>query len=34
VARPIVGKLDRSGESSASGDGLAHAREDHLPGTW
>jgi hypothetical protein len=33
VARPIVGKLDGSGESSASGGGLAHTREDHFPGT-
>ena len=32
-ARRIAGKLDGSGESSASGGGLAHAREDHLPGT-
>ena len=33
VARQIVGKLDGSGESSASGGGLAHDREDHFPGT-
>ena len=33
AVRPIVGKLDGSGESSASGGGLAHHREDHLPGT-
>jgi len=32
VARPIVGKLEGIGESSASGGGLAHDREDH-PGT-
>src|SRR5580704_7858663 len=33
AARPIVGKLDDSGESSASGGGLAHHREDYLLGT-